>query len=201
VAVEGRNLFSGIGSATWITSEILAMSRPTSKSIIEFSFGSQLKASGVTAIFNTQEPGEHPYCGEKLPKSRNFSYEALAFEDTGISVYFVGWADFGVPSFDFLLSAVRMACKILDAGERIAVHCHAGFGRTGILIACILVYHDGISAETSISFVRSRRAPSIQNKRQQAFVHEFASRCQKLRISTSPDERPSPTPVHFEEES
>jgi hypothetical protein len=75
---------------------------------------------------------------------------------------------------------VAEASAVLDAGGKIAVHCHAGFGRTGLLIACILVRRDGLSAAEAIAKVRSRRASCIQNSRQRDFVHAFAA------ASTSP---------------
>jgi hypothetical protein len=167
-----RNL-SGIATATWIRADILAMSRPSTRSLAEFGFGGQLKDAGVTAIFNTEEPFEHPYCGEVLAGA--FTYAPPAFEALGLCVHLCGWVDLGVPPLHVLRDAVHLCCQVLDRGERIAVHCHAGFGRTGVLIACVLVHREGLAADAAIALVRSRRPQCVQNVKQQRCVRAFAA--------------------------
>lgn len=163
----------GIATATWIRADILAMSRPSTRSLAEFDFGGQLKSAGVTAIFNTEEPFEHPYCGEVLAGA--FTYAPAAFEALGLRVHLCGWVDLGVPPLTVLKDAVLLCCEVLDRGERVAVHCHAGFGRTGVLIACVLVHREGLAADAAIALVRSRRPQCIQNAKQQRCVRSFAS--------------------------
>ncbi|RYH31279.1 hypothetical protein EON65_03015 [archaeon] len=46
---------------------------------------------------------------------------------------------------------------LLFAQLQIAVHCHAGFGRTGLAIACILIAKDLLECSQVIQFVRHRR--------------------------------------------
>lgn len=41
--------------------------------------------------------------------------------------------------------------------QQVAVHCHAGLGRTGLLIACYLVYSERMTAKEAIHFVRENR--------------------------------------------
>lgn len=55
----------------------------------------------------------------------------------------------------------------------VAVHCHAGCGRTGVLIACYLVYANRMNAEDAIHYVRSKRPGSIQTVYQIKFIQEF----------------------------
>jgi len=49
-----------------------------------------------------------------------------------ISVYFYnfGWSDYGVANLTTMLDMVKVMAFALQEGK-IAVHCHAGLGRTG----------------------------------------------------------------------
>ena len=50
--------------------------------------------------------------------------------------------------------------KVVDfalRGGKVAIHCHAGLGRTGVLIACYLVYSQRMSGDEAITHVRSNR--------------------------------------------
>lgn len=55
-----------------------------------------------------------------------------------ISVYFYnyGWADYGVANLTTVLDMVKVMAFALQEGK-IAVHCHAGLGRTG---RCFFLY-------------------------------------------------------------
>lgn len=53
-----------------------------------------------------------------------------------ISVYFYnfGWSDYGVASLATVLDMVKVMAFALQEGK-IAVHCHAGLGRTGRFVS------------------------------------------------------------------
>ncbi len=61
-----------------------------------------------------------------------------------------------------------------DSNGAIAVHCYAGQGRTGTLLACALVHH-GLSAEEAIRVVRAKRSPSIDTIVQEQVIFDFAA--------------------------
>jgi hypothetical protein len=78
-----------------------------------------------------------------------------------------------VPSIVMMANLVQMMSLPIERGEKIAVHCHAGYGRTGLAIACFLLYSTDLLPDQAISLVRSKRGKCIQTKKQQKFVFEF----------------------------
>lgn len=58
----------------------------------------------------------------------------------------------------------------------IGLHCTAGLGRTGTMIACWLVLHDGLPARDAIARVRRLRPGSIETADQEDAIIEFARR-------------------------
>lgn len=57
--------------------------------------------------------------------------------------------------------------------KKVAIHCHAGLGRTGLVIAAYLVFALGQQAPVAIDHVRSHRPLSIQTTKQAAFIKDF----------------------------
>ena len=55
---------------------IVASARLSNKKIKEFDLIKQMKDLQITAIFNLEEPGEHPLCGDGLVSDAiGFSYD------------------------------------------------------------------------------------------------------------------------------
>jgi len=65
--------------------------------------------------------------------------------------------------------------EALGRDARVAVHCGAGLGRAGTLLAAYLV-SQGCSAEQAIEQVRAKRPGSIETLEQEQAVYEFAQR-------------------------
>ncbi len=62
-----------------------------------------------------------------------------------------------VPNLQMMFDIAHIASMEIESGGKIAVHCHAGFGRTGLAIACILIAKDQLESSSVITFIRNRR--------------------------------------------
>ena len=86
--------------------------------------------------------------------------------------------DMGVPEFDDLVSTVDFIHRRITNNEPVMVHCLAGLGRTGTLLACYLVKHQKMSADDAIQKVREERPGSIQSYPQEEMIFQFAKSLQ-----------------------
>ena len=81
--------------------------------------------------------------------------------------------DMGVPEFNDLLAAVDFIHSRLTHDEPVLVHCLAGLGRTGTILASYLVKYQNMSADEAIQKVREERPGSIQSFPQEEIIFQF----------------------------
>lgn len=86
--------------------------------------------------------------------------------------------DFTPPSPAQLDQAVAAIDQCVAAGAPIAVHCAAGLGRTGTVLACYLVSR-GATAADAIAEVRRLRPGSIETAEQEAAIRGYERRLKR----------------------
>ncbi len=81
--------------------------------------------------------------------------------------------DFQPPSLQQQIEFAEKTSQRLTDGGRVGVHCTAGIGRSGTMLATYLVFC-GESAEDAIATIRELRPGSIETTAQEAAVYSYA---------------------------
>ena len=81
--------------------------------------------------------------------------------------------DMGVPEFNDLVYAVDFIHRRVTNNEPVMVHCLAGMGRTGLILACYLIKYLKMSASEATEKVREERPGSIQSYPQEEIIFRF----------------------------
>ena len=90
-------------------------------------------------------------------------YDSRAFADAGIALADLFFEDCTTPPVDIAAKFLAIAEALPGA---LAVHCHAGLGRTGTLIALYMMKHHGFTAREAMGWLRIVRPGSVIGEQQ-----------------------------------
>ncbi len=81
--------------------------------------------------------------------------------------------DLTAPDMDRIESAVDFINEQINNGQPVMVHCAAGMGRAGTILACYFVKYKKLTAEKAIEKIRNDRPGSIQSEVQELAIGFF----------------------------
>ena len=82
--------------------------------------------------------------------------------------------DMCAPTIDDVKAFIAFAHDMRDGKAGTLVHCMAGMGRTGTMLACYLL-HEGRSCEQAMDEVRRCRPGSIETAPQETMIRQYAA--------------------------
>jgi atypical dual specificity phosphatase len=100
--------------------------------------------------------------------------------EAGLLVFHVPMIDMEAPSLEQIDRAVSAINRAIEQQMGAAVHCGAGLGRTGVVLAGYLV-NKGLSSQNAISRVRRLRPGSIETDDQAEVIEEYAKHLGEIR--------------------
>lgn len=81
--------------------------------------------------------------------------------------------DYGAPPLEDIDRAVDFIDGEIQSNRPVMVHCAAGKGRTGVILAAYLVKKEGLGARESIDKIRTMRPGSIQSEAQEWAIEMY----------------------------
>ena len=94
-------------------------------------------------------------------------------DEAGLMAVHIPVPDFDSPTPEQFNAAVETISIAVEAGMGVAVHCLAGKGRTGTILAAYFV-SKGLSANEAVRRIRELRPGSIESAEQERAIEEFA---------------------------
>jgi hypothetical protein len=150
------NAIKGLNS-NFITENVIAGQRPSDILIQEYNLLEQFKKYNIGLIINLEKEGEHPYCGPNAYNLNNsgYSYNPSTFSGNDIQVKFFSYKEINSElSINYILEIVKtISIFVYNKKQKVYVHCHSGNNRTGVIIACYLLYTNNEDVNDVIKFI------------------------------------------------
>jgi len=139
---------------SWIDEHVAASGQPMTRSQVEW-----IKSQGIDMVISlTEQPLPREWIENADLEYRHFPVK-----------------DHSAPSPELLKKIVNEVLNAKARGKKVLIHCAAGLGRTGTLLAAYLIALEKISGDEAIKKVRILRPGSIELVQEKS-VLEFQRR-------------------------
>ena len=110
----------------------------------------------------------------EVPLPSNWFTDSIKnIESDNINYLHLSVEDFGAPSIEEIDSTVDYIQRQIDNRKPVMVHCAAGKGRTGTILAAYLLKNENLTAELAIKKIRNLRPGSIQSNIQEMTISMY----------------------------
>jgi atypical dual specificity phosphatase len=110
----------------------------------------------------------------EVPLPSNWFTDSIKnIESDNINYLHLSVEDFGAPSIEEIDSTVDYIQRQIDNRKPVMVHCAAGKGRTGTILAAYLLKNENLTAEQAIKKIRNLRPGSIQSNIQEMTISMY----------------------------
>lgn len=133
----------------------------------------RMMGGGALAAFDDELITLHSSGVGAVVSLLNIPRDAFIYESAGFAFLCLPVSDGGAPTVDQAAEFVHFVNEQRAMGRPVAVHCEAGLGRTGTMLAAYLI-SQGETAGTAIRRIRSVEQVAVETARQIQFLEEFA---------------------------
>ncbi len=133
----------------------------------------RLAGRGALTDFEDELSALHSFGVRAIVSLLNIPSDAPVYESAGFVFLCLPVPDGGGPTIEQAAEFVRFVDEQRAGRRPVSVHCEAGLGRTGTLLAAYLI-SQGDSADRAIGKVRAAESAAIETPRQEQFLKAYA---------------------------